>query len=228
VAPHTRPDTNAGLGTVDDVRLACRQSRGARRWLRSVANAHELGVALCDELGCDAGADSAGTKVLADRLTRDGSKHGRSHRPSGHQPKPADLFRVGRDARAPVHPARKRGSSRGCGSQRRAESDEPAANEAHKACPERCPELSSSDALRPHSAALKRLYLRQKPCKSPTLNPKVVGSMPTRPTSKAPRSHRRLFAVEQRTSARFRGIVQHFGCARISASSPEANCSPAS
>jgi hypothetical protein len=75
---------------------ADRQSRGARRWLRSVADAHELGVALCDELGCDAGADSAGTKVLADRLTRDGSKHGRccrSHRPSGHQPKPADLAR---------------------------------------------------------------------------------------------------------------------------------------
>ena len=42
-----------------------RQSRDARRGRRSVADADELGAAFCHELGCDAGADSAVTKVLA-------------------------------------------------------------------------------------------------------------------------------------------------------------------
>jgi hypothetical protein len=32
-------------------------------------------------------------------------------------------------------------------------------------CPKRCPELSNSDPLPSHSAARKRSYLRQKPCK---------------------------------------------------------------
>jgi hypothetical protein len=31
LAPRTRADTNAGLGTVDDVRLASRQQQGGRR-----------------------------------------------------------------------------------------------------------------------------------------------------------------------------------------------------
>ena len=56
-------------------RPAPRQSRNARRRRHSVADVDELGVALCHEVGCDAGAYSAVTRVLADRLTREGSKH---------------------------------------------------------------------------------------------------------------------------------------------------------
>jgi hypothetical protein len=76
-----------------------RQSRDARRRRPSVADADELGVALCHELGCDPGADSAVTKVLAARLTRDGQqalRRCRPHCPNGHQPKPAELFPHGR------------------------------------------------------------------------------------------------------------------------------------
>ena len=72
-----------------------RQSRDARRWRRSVADADEFGVALCHEVGCDAGAYSAVTKVLADRPTRYGQRalrRCRSHRRSRHQPERADLF----------------------------------------------------------------------------------------------------------------------------------------
>ena len=75
-------------------------SRRSARW-PSAADADELGVALCHELGCDAGADSAVTKVLADRLTCDAQqalRRCRSHSPSGHQPTPANLFPNGRDA----------------------------------------------------------------------------------------------------------------------------------
>ena len=64
-------------------------SRDARRRWPSAPDADELGVALCHELGCDAGADSAVTKVRADRLTCDaqqGLRRCRSHSPSGHQP----------------------------------------------------------------------------------------------------------------------------------------------
>jgi hypothetical protein len=48
-----------------------RQTRVARRRRPSAADADELEVALCYELGRDAGAHSAVTKVLADRLTRE-------------------------------------------------------------------------------------------------------------------------------------------------------------
>jgi hypothetical protein len=98
-APRARADTNGGLGTVDDVCLASRQSRDARRQRRSVADADELGVALCHELGCDAGAYSAVPKMLADRLTREGQRAPRRWRSpsrSEHRPKPADLFPDGR------------------------------------------------------------------------------------------------------------------------------------
>ena len=55
---------------------------------------------LCHEVGSDATAYSAVTKVLADRLTSDGQqalRRSRSHSRSGHQPEPADLFPDGRD-----------------------------------------------------------------------------------------------------------------------------------
>jgi hypothetical protein len=58
------------------------------------------------EVGCDAGAHSVVTKVLADRLTRNEQqalRRCRSHSPSGHQPEPADLFPDGRPAGA-IHP----------------------------------------------------------------------------------------------------------------------------
>jgi hypothetical protein len=83
------------------VKAAPRQFRDAQRHGARAADADELGVALCHELGCDAGAGSAVTKVLADRLTRDEQqalRRCRSHSPSGHQPKPADLFPDGRRA----------------------------------------------------------------------------------------------------------------------------------
>jgi hypothetical protein len=66
-----------------------------------------LGVALCHEVGRDAGAYSAVPKVLADRMTRDGQhalRRCRSHSLSEHQPEHADLFpgeRVGRARRRP-------------------------------------------------------------------------------------------------------------------------------
>ena len=84
-----------------------RQTRDARRRRPSAADADGLGVALCDELGCHAGADSAVTKVLADRLTCDAQqalRRCRSHSPSGHQPTPANLFRHGRPATATKRP----------------------------------------------------------------------------------------------------------------------------
>ncbi len=76
----------------------------------------------------------------------------------------------------------------GCGSQRRGDSDRAAASDSQKACPQPCPELSSSDPPWPHSAAPKCPHLRQKPCKWATLNPKVGGSIPPRPTLRAPYS----------------------------------------
>ena len=57
------------------------------------------GVLLWPELGCDAGADSAVTQVLADRLTRDGRqalRRCRSHSPSRRQVEPSELFPDGR------------------------------------------------------------------------------------------------------------------------------------
>jgi hypothetical protein len=95
------PRMNPGLDAIVRERRACRQSRDARRRRRSAADADELGVALCDQLGYDAGPDSTVTKVLADRLTHDGQqalRRCRSHSPNGHQPKPADLFPDGRNA----------------------------------------------------------------------------------------------------------------------------------
>jgi hypothetical protein len=77
-----------------------RQSRDAWRRRRSLADADELGVAVCHELGCDASAYSAVPKVLADRLTREGQqapRRCRSHSRSGHQSKPADLRSEGRE-----------------------------------------------------------------------------------------------------------------------------------
>ena len=89
----------AGLFGQNRNRRAIRQTRDARRRRPSAADADELGVALCHELGCHAGADSAVTKVLADRLTCDAQEAlpcCRSHSASGHQPTPANLFRDGR------------------------------------------------------------------------------------------------------------------------------------
>ena len=68
-----------------------RQTRDARRRRRSAADVDELGVALCHEVGCEAGAYSAVTKVLADRMTRDGHqalRRCRSHGPAGTSPSP--------------------------------------------------------------------------------------------------------------------------------------------
>ena len=76
-------------------RPACRQSRDARRRWPSAGDTDELGVALCHELGCDAGADSAVTNVLADRLACDAKqalRRCRSHSPSGHEPTAGNLF----------------------------------------------------------------------------------------------------------------------------------------
>ena len=94
------PARKAGLATRDPKRPRIRQSRDARRGRPSAADADELGVALCHELGCDADADSRVTKVLADRLTCDAQqalRRCRSHSPSGHQPTPATLFPDGRN-----------------------------------------------------------------------------------------------------------------------------------
>jgi hypothetical protein len=71
------------------MRPRTRQTRDARRRQRSVTDADELGVALCDGLGCDAGAHSAVTKVLADRMTREGQqapRRCRSQTPSDTNP----------------------------------------------------------------------------------------------------------------------------------------------
>ena len=94
-----RADGKAGLSPKRpiDLLIANLGTLGVGRC--SVEDVDELGVVLCHELGCDAGADSAVTKVLADRLTRDGQqalRRCRSHSPSGHQPKPADLYPDGR------------------------------------------------------------------------------------------------------------------------------------
>ena len=73
-----------------------RQCRDARRRRPSAADADELGVALCHELRCHTGLDTAVTKVLPDRPTCDAQQalpRCRSHSPSGHQPTPANLFR---------------------------------------------------------------------------------------------------------------------------------------
>ena len=89
----SRADTNAGdrpISTSDPPR---RQTRDARRRWPSAADADELGVALCPELGCDAGADSAVTKVLADRLTCDAQQALRRCRSKQHQPgRPPNFF----------------------------------------------------------------------------------------------------------------------------------------
>jgi P-type Ca2+ transporter type 2C len=69
-AVRTRGTTIAGLGREALAGRAIRQSRDAQRRRRSGAGADQLGVALCHELGCDAGAVPAVTKVLADRLAR--------------------------------------------------------------------------------------------------------------------------------------------------------------
>ena len=98
--PRTPVEPRAGPRLPRPVVPAPRQSRDARRRRPSAADADELGVGLCHELGCDAGADSAVTKVLADRLTCDAQqalRHCRSHSPSGHQPTAADLFPDGRE-----------------------------------------------------------------------------------------------------------------------------------
>jgi hypothetical protein len=60
-----RRPMNAGLDREDVTGSAFRQSRDARRRRPSVADGDELGVALFHELGCDAGAYSPVTKVLA-------------------------------------------------------------------------------------------------------------------------------------------------------------------
>jgi hypothetical protein len=46
-------------------------------------------------------------------------------------------------------------------------------------CPEICPELDISHPTERHSCELTRPQRRQKICKSPSFNPKVVGSIPT-------------------------------------------------
>ena len=48
-------DTNAGIRPALVERRAPRQTRDARRRRRSVADVDELGVALCDEVGCEVG-----------------------------------------------------------------------------------------------------------------------------------------------------------------------------
>jgi hypothetical protein len=88
----------AGLGSgfSSDVLVAKLETHRAVG--RPVGFADQLGVPLWRELGCDASAYSAVTKVLADRMTRDGQqalRRCRSHSPSGHQSEPADLWRVG-------------------------------------------------------------------------------------------------------------------------------------
>jgi hypothetical protein len=93
--PNREKRSESARGTSSRIR----QSRDARRRRRSVADVDELGVALCHEVGCDAGAYSAVTKVLAARLTREGQqalRRCRSHSPSGHQPDHAYLFPDGR------------------------------------------------------------------------------------------------------------------------------------
>ena len=62
------------------------------------------------------------------------------------------------------------------------------------ACPEPCPERSNSDLPQPPVTRKNHPYLQQMSCKWATLNPKVGGSSPPRPTSsKAP--HGGVFSV---------------------------------
>ena len=95
-------------------RISPISGRSASAALRRGAD--ELGAALCHELGCDVSAFSAVTKVLADRLTREGQqalRRRRSHSRSGHQPKSADLFLDGPFGRV-CRPSARRTSDR-CG-----------------------------------------------------------------------------------------------------------------
>jgi hypothetical protein len=88
-APTRRQGSRPG-----DPRPRIRQSQDARLRRRSVADATELVVALCHEVGCDVTPYSAVTNVVADRLTPNGQqalRRCRSHSRGRHQPEPADL-----------------------------------------------------------------------------------------------------------------------------------------
>ena len=101
-APRTRTDTNAGLGTVDDVRPANRQSRDAprHRWSGTVGD--QRGVLLWHELGYD----DAAARALADLVTRvdqHAVRRCRSPRPSSRPIEPFGSFprRRTRDSAGP-------------------------------------------------------------------------------------------------------------------------------